>query len=419
MLNTQEITEGLVYITRQRSYEDEKARLLRIYLEETRKLVGNTKGLIAVHLTDFFPERGIIKPTSAGTTKVEYNGKAYEIHYPRETIHFTLNGPVEAAGGGLYGTWEQKKYAILIPLEDMIQRVVNFAPMDTFIFGELKLPKSAEIIGKEKDAKWKADSAGNARIITIKDGDDIKEAVKNRIREKGYAVSITHDYGWSRVTAEEWKKSEDAAKLMMSAMKWTEAFGEMSKKIGKDMKLHADTEFSELESDVEKVFKFLSAYNKEKYDDIQNISDLAERLVGHLRGLRAVIKNSNIEEEIKAYRRIFNFVLNLVKDLREKYNELKKEEYKANKAKIENFLHLLSNMLAFAEQNPDGKSLIDNFQNKIDDTFFYKEYPIDVKEVMVVYGSFGSLYYTLKGEDLIKRIKKDIKYMMKVLEKYK
>lgn len=97
--------------------------------------------LVAVHVTDTFPEGGTIR------TRFSYDPEIL-----RDTIHFSLNHPVE---GHMYGSWDDRKYAILVPLERLRGRLQNFNPVDTFILGDLDLPEGSVVMGKFEDLEDK------------------------------------------------------------------------------------------------------------------------------------------------------------------------------------------------------------------------------------------------------------------------
>ncbi len=180
---------------------EQKAKMLEYALENL-----NSNSLIAVHQANYFPKGGKLKPTGHFLLDLfqKKNPKKIiedlQLKYPRITIHFTLNYPVEGvAAHGQWVTWNGK-YAILIPVKDIISRIVCLNPVDTWIIGELKLPASAEILMPEAEyyvnpKDWQA-LAGEATPIPYPQGEKIHEAVKKRICKKGYKVTVGGDHGW-------------------------------------------------------------------------------------------------------------------------------------------------------------------------------------------------------------------------------
>ena len=92
MLTPQEMEDARLAAHRLMEMEEKRSIALNRIQAEGKWLPNrlNIKALIAVHVTNFFPENGIIKTT--GKTPLKYGNKT--IIQPRETIHFTLNGPV-------------------------------------------------------------------------------------------------------------------------------------------------------------------------------------------------------------------------------------------------------------------------------------------------------------------------------------
>ncbi len=180
---------------------EKKAQMLEYTLEHL-----HPGALIAVHQTNHFPKGGKLKPTGHFLLNLFESGNTKKIiedlqlKYPRMTVHFTLNYPVEGvAAHGQWVTWEGK-YAVLIPIKDIIGRIVCLNPVDTWIIGELKLPVSAEILMPENEYNvnpkdWQA-LAGKAEVIPYPPNEKIHEAVRKRIAKRGYKVTFGGDHGW-------------------------------------------------------------------------------------------------------------------------------------------------------------------------------------------------------------------------------
>lgn len=109
--------------------------------------------LVAIHLTDTFPENGILHPT------VYYDPKIL-----RYTIHFTLNStaqPVDSVGAK--ANWQNKKYAIIIPFDKIKTRIEEFNPGDTYVLDDLELPEGSVVIKDMRDEI--STSVGKARLV--------------------------------------------------------------------------------------------------------------------------------------------------------------------------------------------------------------------------------------------------------------
>ena len=137
----------------------------RSYFSEDSKGEDLTpEKLIAVHLTDTFPEDGIIHPV---------------MHYDpftwRDSIHFSMN---HCVGGHAYGNWDDKKHAILIPFEKIISEVAYFCSVDTFVMGDLEIPSGSNILTREGQ-------------------DTIEETVNQKIQDLGYVNVIGGGWNWN------------------------------------------------------------------------------------------------------------------------------------------------------------------------------------------------------------------------------
>jgi len=107
--------------------------------------------LICIHLTDQEVNDGYLKPRSYHP--IEENKEQW--FFPRETLHFTLNGIVaEHRGGDILSpqySWRKNKIAYLIPLKDIIDQVIYLFTHDTIILGKIKLPDSTIVLPNHKD----------------------------------------------------------------------------------------------------------------------------------------------------------------------------------------------------------------------------------------------------------------------------
>ena len=120
--------------------------------------------LIAVHLTDTFPEDGVIHTTMF-----------YDKFTWRDSDHFSMN---HCVGGHAYGNWNDRKHAILIPFEKIISKVAYFCSVDTFVMGDLEIPSGSNILTREGQ-------------------DTIEETVNQKIQDLGYVNVIGGGWNWN------------------------------------------------------------------------------------------------------------------------------------------------------------------------------------------------------------------------------
>lgn len=256
---------------------EEKAKRLEFTIEHL-----NPRALIAIHQTNQFPENGILRPTghfllnmfnSSNSKKIIED---LQLKYPRITIHFTLNYPVKGVvARGQWIEW-QGKYAVLIPVEDIINRIICLHPVDTWIIGALELLSSAEILMNEEEyfrqaEVWHA-SAGRAKIIPFPNNLTTHKAVEARIRKKGYNLTEGGDHNWFGISDlgdivdfinnSPYLSPKEKDKLIRLCVtkgfaSWTKVFEELAEKFKKISKPHYYTDWRRIEVFAEEVYGFL------------------------------------------------------------------------------------------------------------------------------------------------------------------
>lgn len=121
--------------------------------------------LYAVHLTDFLPQSGILSANSAKSLKFS------------PTLHFSLGAPVVSHSAG---NWENKKYAILLPLKYIKSQMLNLFHQDTFIIGDLKLPEESVLLiprDEEISGRFKG------KIIYYDPNEPISDVVRRYLKD--------------------------------------------------------------------------------------------------------------------------------------------------------------------------------------------------------------------------------------------
>lgn len=185
--------------------------------------------LVCVHLTDTFPEGGIIHPTA------DHDPNSFL----RYTVHFSLNGTVGVnflANMGAPVSWGKKAYAVIVPFKPLLEtdRVLNFTPTDTFVLDSVILPQGSFIIKDKKDPT-DVSNAGQAKVIEtnypaiIKRNEltGVEKAVYEVLVREGYFPQILTTYswlGWDNFTGEkvltEFAEDHDLP-VMLHSSNWT------------------------------------------------------------------------------------------------------------------------------------------------------------------------------------------------------
>ena len=146
----------------------------------SKKGFGNTVGkdltkekMIAVHVTNTFPEDGIIHPVNH-----------YDPLIWRFSVHFSMNHPV---GGHAYGNWDDKNHAILIPFEKIEDKTAYFTSVDSFTLGDLEIPTGSHILTRDENGS-------------------IEKTVYQKIKDEGYVVVDSGAWNWRH--GDEWSPQD-------------------------------------------------------------------------------------------------------------------------------------------------------------------------------------------------------------------
>ena len=160
-------------------------------------------GLILTHLTDYVPSQGYIDTARSA------------VRACRDSVHFAVNHAVTPHE---FGSWNDKKYAVLIPMGTALKTKGNkFAggvAADFYSKGKVKIPKGSVIVRRSKnlaegsyritDAS-KIEEFKNLHGVKIIDtsADDMKTAVDDIIPKLGYQLKGTeHVQCWGKINEE-------------------------------------------------------------------------------------------------------------------------------------------------------------------------------------------------------------------------
>lgn len=279
----------------------QKAKMLEYFVEHM-----NPNILMAVHSTNQFPEKGIIRPTGhflfSGFHSVNAKEiiKDVDLRYPRMTIHFTLNYAVE--GVVAHGEWVKWdcKYAILIPVKDFLERIVCLNAVDTWIIGALELPGSAEILMPETEyftaqRKWDGIS-GKATIVPYPKDKKLVEAVLIRIQKRGYPIVKGGDFAWFQGTDLQsidafieksqflsWDEKQRLLNLTVQKgyRYWAPFFENLARKLGKESSPHSHTDWRKLEKWANEFYGVLFNPDENELEEPLTNYILDFRLGGH------------------------------------------------------------------------------------------------------------------------------------------
>ncbi len=100
--------------------------------------------IVTIHMTDTFPSDGKVR------SHVGWAQEGAELRGVRDTVHFTLNGPVQTSHGlkAMGPTdWGNRKFVVLSPFDKFEkEQVWNFKTDDTYIIGDLDMPEGTHVL---------------------------------------------------------------------------------------------------------------------------------------------------------------------------------------------------------------------------------------------------------------------------------
>ena len=234
--------------------------------------------LIAVHLTDTFPEDGII-----------HSVKYYDEFTWRDSVHFSMN---HCVGGHAYGNWDDKKHAILIPFEKMADRVEYFVSVDSFVMGDLEIPACSNILTRD----------GN---------NSIEETVNQKIQDLGY-VNVNGG-GWNWNYGDSW---------------WPPDFEPFLKRENLEYGNHSNTPYHWLESLSPSQLVFASM-RKRGISHSDSLAEYDSFVKGKsLEEIMLLIRTEIPERYDEIRERAINFLEKEEKEVLPEYSELVRETYK-------------------------------------------------------------------------------------------
>jgi len=341
-IDLEEVKKTMAQLKLDIDKEKNKVAIVQKFLKEQRRLRNplNVKQLIAVHLTDYFPIKGIIRCSGHFETGVYKSGiiKEKKTFTARNTIHFTLNGPVVSH---MYGNWKESKFAILIPLESVVDRVINLWPSDTWVFGDLVLPVGSEIILQEKMISRYSKICGKAKLIGLEPNENLSDKVIKRIKERGYTYVGVHGRSWKESFREEELKIFEGFLDKYGNLKWGKHFVDLGKNlnIGVSYK-HEWSLWDELEKLAINIYEdylygtpvvLKPNYKREQFDystpekEKESLIYTMNLITKYMDELTERSKKFNTKEEKEAYARIKLGFKNLYRYLRRKYQRYWKD----------------------------------------------------------------------------------------------
>ena len=244
---------------------------------------SSKSSLIGVHKTKYSPTANMIK--SAKDSKVEYKKRItineieyeYSFKSARDTVHMAMNDEVSSH---IYGSWDDCKYAVLIPFEDIPNEKIGRAePMDTFTRGSIELSESSWILCPKNEVERLKIFNPKVHVLGY-EGENVQGFSQPFLTQLGYRAEDVGMWSWgNNESNEQFYKLMEKEKIKIGTHTYT-YFHEDEKllaginqavslsKLLKDKHLITSTE------DIEDIMKQLA----DNYQSFGNIlSDLGEK----------------------------------------------------------------------------------------------------------------------------------------------
>ena len=154
--------------------------------------IDNPEKYVMVHATSFFPRNHKVLTAHDGNNVVGSNIFIDKIYYSdltvtnhRLTTHYTLNTRVKDNDGG---SWKDKKYVVIEPLEPHLQQLLNLSENDSYTYGSMDLTNQAIILGSKDSLDEIPEEEQKSFLLIQIDGDNQEKGVNAVLKMLGYQV---------------------------------------------------------------------------------------------------------------------------------------------------------------------------------------------------------------------------------------
>ncbi len=138
---------------------------------------------------------------SSKDSNVEYkksitiNGVEYEYSFKsaRDTVHMAMNDEVSSH---MYGSWDDCKYSVLIPFEDIPnEKIGRAAPMDTFTRGSIELSENTWILCPKNEVDRLKTFNPKVHVLGY-DGENVQGFSQPFLTQLGYRAEDVGMWNW-------------------------------------------------------------------------------------------------------------------------------------------------------------------------------------------------------------------------------
>lgn len=173
--------------------EEDKKAIIEIPREYKEK---GMESIVLVHKTDYIPHGSKIRSNREAKAIAGNDGSDYKIDVPskRRTVHFSMNGEV---GSHSYGNWDSKKYAIIIPFNDIPKENIAAAnPEDTWTKDSVRLTVNTWILCPKGEKKQVQAENPDINIIEY-EGECVSDYANSFVTNLGYRYEDVGVHSWN------------------------------------------------------------------------------------------------------------------------------------------------------------------------------------------------------------------------------
>lgn len=172
------------------------------YIISNPRDYSSKSSLIGVHKTKYAPTANIIKSAKASNKKYQehviINGVEYEYSFKsaRDTVHMAMNDEVSSH---IYGSWDDCKYAVLIPFEDIAnEKIARAQPEDTFTRGNLELSEHTWILCPKNEVEQLKIFNPKVNVLGY-EGENVTGFSQPFLTQLGYSAENVGMWNWHNV----------------------------------------------------------------------------------------------------------------------------------------------------------------------------------------------------------------------------
>ena len=230
---------------------------------EVERDYSSKSAFIGVHKTQFAPTDSKIKTAkeakAVSKETITINGQEYEYEFmsERDTVHMAMNDEVSSH---MYGSWEDCKYSILIPMSDIPNEQIGYAcSVDTFTKGSLRLSENCWILCPIDEVEQIKRNNPNVHAIGY-EGESVF----------GYSSPFLSALGYRAEDVGMWSWDDEESKKQ---------FAELMEQEGLKIAHHSATHFHEDENALAEINSVVSICNMIKNNGLlENADDIPDML---------------------------------------------------------------------------------------------------------------------------------------------